>query len=59
MHTTNIYKKTKTNELSTQLKILVTEQQEKKKTKESKRQKNNKATIKNKKLVNQKAQWEN
>lgn len=31
MHTTNIYKKTKTNELSIQLKILVTEQQEKKK----------------------------
>lgn len=55
MHTTNIYKKTKTNELSTQLKILVPEQQEKKKTKESKRQKNNKATIKNKKLMNQKA----
>lgn len=40
MHTTNICKKTKINELSIQLKILVTELQEKKKkTKERKGQK--------------------
>lgn len=48
MHTTNIYKKTKTNELSTQLKILVTEQQEKKKLRKARDKKITRPQLKTK-----------